>query len=241
MDNSPVISSYLRRVNRASRLSRDEETILVHRASRGERDTTDRLVEANVAFVIRVAMEFRGRGVPFEDLVHEGCVGLLKAVRRFDPENGARFMTYASFWVRKSILDALGDQVRLVRVPRYQRTQHGRPYARELRLDDPVAYDDDRTLADSLSDDHALSPDAELIAHESIHRMRRALRALPARDRAILASRFGLHGGRAMTLTEVGSRLSISRERVRQIESAALSHLRRAMTRDRRSRDQRAG
>lgn len=231
MENSPVIASYLRRVDPIPRPSREEEITLVQRACSGDREMTDRLVRAHVAFVIRVAMEFRGRGVPFEDLVHEGCLGLLKAVRRFDPDNGARFMTYAAFWVRKSILDTLDDQGRLVHVPRYQRTQHGRPLSKEISLDEPVAGDADRTFADALADTTVPLPEAELIARESIRRVRRHLHALPARDRAVLSSRYGLQGGPAMTLMEVGARLSISRERVRQIETSALAQLRRAMTR----------
>jgi len=230
MENSAVIASYLKRVQANPKLSREEEITLVHRARRGEPGTGDRLLRAHVAFVIRVAMEYRGRGVSFEDLVHEGCVGLLKAIRRFDSENGARFMTYAAFWVRKAILEAIADGGRLVRVPRYQKV-HGRPVMRELRLDEPISADDPRTLLDTLEDERGEGPDTALLAQDDARRLRHHLRRLPLREQAVLASRYGLDGEPAMTLMEVGSLLSLSRERVRQIESSAMNRLRKAMTR----------
>ena len=230
MENSAVIASYLKRINVHAKLTREDEVALVARARRGEPDTADQLVRAHVAFVIRVAMEFRGRGVPFEDLVHEGCVGLLKAIRRFDASNGARFMTYAAFWVRKAILEAIADGGRLVRVPRYQKV-HGRPVMRELHLDEPISADDPRTLLDTLEDERGDGPDTTLMADDDARRLRRHLRELPIREQAVIASRYGLDGEPAMTLMEVGTLLTLSRERVRQIESSALSRLRRAMTR----------
>jgi RNA polymerase sigma factor (sigma-70 family) len=230
MENSYVIASYLRRAKPSARLTREEELSVVRRARDGDPRMTERLLEAHVAFVIRIAMEFRGRGVPFEDLVHEGCFGLLRAIRRFDPENGARFMTYAAFWVRKAILEAIGDGARIVHVPRYQHV-HGRPAARELRLDEPISAGDPRTLLDTLEDDRQALPDVSAIADDEARRLRHYLHNLPLREQAILASRYGLDGEPAMTLAEVGSLLSLSRERVRQIESSALDQLRRVMTR----------
>jgi RNA polymerase sigma factor (sigma-70 family) len=132
--------------------------------------------------------------------------------------------------VRKAILEALGGQPRVVRVPRYQRLK-GRGSLREFRLDDRIAPDSARTFGESLPDLRAPHPAKTLIACETASRLRGHLRSLPARDRAVIAARYGLHGGPAMTLMEVGDRLSLSRERVRQIESAALSRLRRAMAR----------
>jgi len=79
-----------------------------------------RLVEDNLAFVIKIAAEYRGKGLALEDLLAEGNVGLLEAARRFDPARGAKFITYAVWWIRKAILAALSDQIYQVRVPRYQ-------------------------------------------------------------------------------------------------------------------------
>jgi RNA polymerase sigma factor (sigma-70 family) len=231
METSPVVANYLRYVDTNARLSRDNEIVLVARARRDAPGAVDELLRQHLAFVIRIAMEFRGRGVPFEDLVNEGCVGFLKAIRRFDSGNGARFMTYASFWMRKAILDALLDQPRMVRVPRYQRMKRA-AIPREVRLDAPVDSERSGTFAERLADPHALHPGAVMIESETIARLRAALLALRPREREVLASRFGLDGRPTLTLLEVGVQLGLSRERVRQIETAALARLRKSLERD---------
>lgn len=228
MDHSSVIANYLSYADRRPISERDDEVALVARARRREPGAADQLLRRHIGLVIRIASEFRGRGVPLEDLVHEACLGLLKAIHRFDPGNGARFMTYAGFWVRKAILDALADQSRAIRIPRYQRER--RQYLpRELRLDEPARPGDTRTLLDRLADETTPPPGASIAARETLTRLRKSLRALPVREQTVLASRFGLHGGPAMTLMQVGAVLGVSRERVRQIERAALNRLQGAM------------
>jgi len=236
MEFSPVVANYLRHVGTNGPLSRHHETTLVDRARRQEPGAVDELVRQHLAFVIRVATEFRGRGVPFEDLINEACVGLLKAVRRFDSRNGARFMTYASFWMRKAVLDALLDQPRMVRVPRYQRGL-GRTIPREVWLDAPIDSEDARTLGERLPDSQLPHPATAMIEAEKNARLHRALLTLRPRERSVLALRFGLHGQPGMTLLQVGTCLDLSRERVRQIESAALARLRRSFLRDHRAAD----
>lgn len=86
----------------------------------GDRDHLNKLVESNLSFVVRIASEYRNMTLPFEDLVSEGNVGLLEAARRYDRAKGTKFITYAVWWVRKSILKALSEQSNLVRVPDYQ-------------------------------------------------------------------------------------------------------------------------
>jgi RNA polymerase primary sigma factor len=236
MEHSAVVAGYLRQANLTARPGPEAEWELVQRARRRDREAVDRLVRSYLAFVIGVTTEFRGRGVPFEDLIHEGCLGLMKAIARFDPERGARFMTYAAFWVRKGILDAISVQPRMVRVPRYQR-EKGATVLREVRLDEPIDVEGGRSLADGLPDtSRPLAADA-LIEREVVARMRRELRTLPARQQAVLASRFGLSGGPPLTLLEVGESLGLSRERVRQIEGEALARLRSKLRRHRRSRE----
>jgi RNA polymerase primary sigma factor len=230
MEHSSVVASYLRQADNTARPSPEDEWELVQSARRREGNAVDQLTSSYLAFVIGAAMEFRGRGVPFEDLIHEGCLGLLKAIDRFDPTRGARFMTYAAFWVRKRILDALAEQPRMVRVPRYQREKKG-TFPREVRLDEPIDAERVQTLGEKLADSRLLPAAETMIQHEAISRMRRELRSLSAREQAVLASRFGLAGEPAMTLLEVGNRLALSRERVRQIENEALTRLRNALRR----------
>jgi RNA polymerase primary sigma factor len=84
-------------------------------------DGREALVEPNLGFVFKVARQYRNLGVPLEDLINEGSVGLIEAARRYDPARGTKFSTYAVWWIRRSILNALTDQSRVVRVPDYQK------------------------------------------------------------------------------------------------------------------------
>jgi len=231
MEHSAVVANYLRNADSTTRLPPDAELELIARARRDEGDAKDQVLRSHLAFVIRLAMEFRNRGVPFEDLINEGCVGLLKAIRRFEPGHGARFMTYAAFWIRKAMLDALASQPRVVHVPRYQRSL-GKPIAREARLDDTLAFDDDRTLIERLADTRQPAPREAIIERETVARLRAHVRRLSAREQAVLSYRFGLAGDAPRTLKDVGRDLRLSRERVRQIETGALQRLRAAMRRD---------
>jgi RNA polymerase primary sigma factor len=208
------------RQERIPRPDREEERRLAARARGEDRAAIDTLVRANMAFVVHVAKRFRDRGVPFEDLVAEGSIGLMKAVRRYDP--------YAAFWIRKSIIDALLERPRVVHLPRYAR-ERGRPFPREVSLDAPVPGAPATTLGDRLRDFRIRPAIDALAEREERGRLLRLVLELSPREQAVLADRFGLHGLGARTLTEVGARLGISKERVRQIEAGALGRLKRRL------------
>lgn len=112
-----TVNQYLADINRYPMVSTEEETELAHRASQGDGRAMQRLVEANLRFVVSVAKQYQGRGLDLEDLINEGNVGLMKAARKFDPTRGFRFISYAVWWIRQSILQGLADQGRMVRIP----------------------------------------------------------------------------------------------------------------------------
>jgi RNA polymerase primary sigma factor len=112
-----TISRYLRSIRGGRLLDADEERTLAAAARGGDREARARLIERNLRLVVSVAKKYRGRGVPFEDLIQEGNAGLIKAVERFDPELGNRFSTYATWWIRQSVQRAVADQGRSVRLP----------------------------------------------------------------------------------------------------------------------------
>ena len=226
MHDSLNVSSYLRQITRAPRPERHDEHAQVARACRGDREAIDLLISTNLAYVLHIAKEFRGRGLPFEDVIAEGCVGLLKAIRHYRAERGTRFMTYASFWVRKEILAAISDQPHTIHVPRYAR-EHGCNTPRLLRLDVPEYSDGETNLGDRLRH-HDPLPVETLIENGQVRRLRRLLLRLEPRDQAVLAWRYGLGGQPEQTLNEIALRLGLSRERVRQIEVSALARLREA-------------
>jgi RNA polymerase primary sigma factor len=112
-----VLTQYLSRVREGRLLGAGEERDLSRRAHGGDREARRRLIESNLRLVISIAKKYRGRGVPFEDLIQEGNAGLIKAVEKFDPEMGNRFSTYATWWIRQAVTRAIADQARTVRLP----------------------------------------------------------------------------------------------------------------------------
>jgi RNA polymerase primary sigma factor len=112
-----VLTQYLSRVRDGRLLDAGEERDLSRRAHGGDREARKRLIESNLRLVISIAKKYRGRGLPFEDLIQEGNAGLIKAVEKFDPEMGNRFSTYATWWIRQAVTRAIADQARTVRLP----------------------------------------------------------------------------------------------------------------------------
>ncbi|HSL20939.1 MAG TPA: RNA polymerase sigma factor RpoD/SigA [Vicinamibacterales bacterium] len=120
LDDDGALRAYLRAISRIPQLSAEEERELGRRiqASRGRDDEALRgLVEGNLRFVVHYAKRYRGLGVPFLDLVHEANLGLIEAAKRFDPSRNVKFITYAVWWIRQSILHALSGQSRIFSLP----------------------------------------------------------------------------------------------------------------------------
>jgi RNA polymerase primary sigma factor len=116
-DGATHVQDLLRRAVARPVPSASEQVRLARAAARGDAAARERMIEGNLRLVVAVAREYRGRGVPFADLVQEGTVGLVQAVERFDPGRGVRFSTYAVPWIRRSVLDALAT-ANPIRVPR---------------------------------------------------------------------------------------------------------------------------
>jgi len=112
-----LLAAYMARIARGDLLSHKEEVELGRKARAGDPEARRRLVEKNLRLTVAVAKKFREQGLPFEDLIQEGNMGLMKAVDKFDPEMGNRFSTYATWWIRQSIQRAIGDKGREIRLP----------------------------------------------------------------------------------------------------------------------------
>jgi RNA polymerase primary sigma factor len=112
-----LLAKYLAHIGRGGLLTHQEEIDLSKHAKEGDKKARKRLIEKNLRLVVSVAKKYRGYGLPFEDLIQEGNIGLMKAVEKFDPERGFRFSTYATWWIRQAVQRAVADKGRTIRVP----------------------------------------------------------------------------------------------------------------------------
>lgn len=263
-----ILDRYLAEIRQIPQLNREQERRVAGEIRNGRHGAINELVEGNLAFVIKIANEYRWRGVPFEDLVNAGNLGLIGAARRFDVGRNVRFTTYASFWIRKSILKEVAEQSRIVSLPAYQsqrqreivladkslrRTLGRRPSRGELAdhlsmtpdqvertlrhrgseisLDDASENTPGTALRNRLADPDGDSIEQRIYQRELISDLQRLLNELDERQRAVLSLRYGLDGTVPCTLAEIGRRMKLSRERVRQIEREAIRSLRASLRR----------
>ena len=257
-----AFTSYLRRITSVSLLKKEEELKLGERIQKGEEKAFEKLVESNLRFVVKVAFRYRGLGLSLLDLINEGNIGLLEAARRYSPNFGVKFITYAVWWIRQAILQALANSVSVVQLPLRRirisfqakemqadifRKKPGRPaeedLAKELELqpeeldeilrtplDTPLKSggsigEDFRTL--NLLGTQATPGADEVLIQKTFRReIEEILRRLKPRERRVIELRFGLSLEGPLTLEQIGRRMRLSRERVRQIEENAKRRLR---------------
>src|SRR3989440_4629304 len=113
------LETYLREINETALLTADQEKELSYRINEGEKEARDQMVRANLRLVVNIARAYSNKGLPLQDLIEEGNLGLLRAVEGFDPTMGTRFSTYASYWIKQSIKRALVNTAKTIRVPAY--------------------------------------------------------------------------------------------------------------------------
>ncbi|MDR1374308.1 MAG: RNA polymerase sigma factor RpoD/SigA [Treponema sp.] len=112
-----ILAIYLKEINRIPLLTREEENEIARKAAQGNKAAQDRLVSANLRFVVNVAKKYQGQGLPLPDLISEGNIGLLNAIERYDPDKGYHFISYAVWWIRQAVLKAICEKSRMIRLP----------------------------------------------------------------------------------------------------------------------------
>ena len=116
-EDKDVLSIYLKEINRIPMISHEEEYELALKAKQGDKRAREKLINANLRFVVTVAKKYQGQGLPLADLINEGNLGLLTAIDKFEPEKGYHFISYAVWWIRQSIMKAVCEKSRAVRLP----------------------------------------------------------------------------------------------------------------------------
>jgi RNA polymerase primary sigma factor len=116
-DEDNVISIYLKEINRIPLLTREEEDRYTRSALKGDERAKNKLINANLRFVVTVAKKYQNQGLPLEDLISEGNIGLMNAIERFDPDKGYHFISYAVWWIKQAILKAIYEKSRMIRLP----------------------------------------------------------------------------------------------------------------------------
>jgi RNA polymerase primary sigma factor len=258
---SASLDKYLQEIGREELVSPEEEVELAQRIRKGDQEALEKLTRANLRFVVSVAKQYQNQGLSLPDLINEGNLGLIKAAEKFDETRGFKFISYAVWWIRQSILQALAEQSRIVRLPlnqvgslnkinkalgKFEQENERQPSTDELAemidipkdkiadtlrvsgrhvsVDAPFVEGEDNSLLDVLPNDDSPSADRGLTNESLSTEIERALQILTGREREIIKSFFGI-GCQEMTLEEIGERLDLTRERVRQIKEKAIRKL----------------
>lgn len=264
--NSEALDKYLVEIGRAPMISIDEEIELAQKIKKGGKvgeRAKNRLVEANLRFVVSVAKQYQHQGLTLTDLIDEGNIGLIKAAERFDETRGFKFISYAVWWVRQSILQAIAEQSRIVRLPlnqvgslnkvnqeinKFEQENQRRPSVEELAdrtgveeekisqsmmasghhvsIDAPFGEDDDNSMVDVMSSGDDGRTDKG-VDHESMAQDLKAVlsKCLKERERQILCACYGIDEPEK-GLEEIGDKMGLTRERVRQIREKSILKLR---------------
>lgn len=261
-----VINLHLRDINKVPLLKPEEETELAKKAAAGDKAARDKLLTSNMRFVVNVAKKYQNRGLDLEDLISEGYVGLIEAVHKFDVNRGYHFISYAVWWIRQSILKAISEKSRGIRLPMNKTNElsqiekaqkairregnksedeelaeiasmlgmtkfHVREMmdiSREiLSLDAPVVADENgkSTLGDFLQNDVSTDPLEQVLNTSLKDAVNSVLDSLDSKSAAVLRMRYGLNGGKGMSLAQVGAKFNLTKERIRQIEKKAISKI----------------
>ena len=258
------LRNYLNQIAKYPILTQKEEKKIGEQIQSGDKDALNKLIEANLRFVVSYVKKYKGMGMGMFDLINEGNLGLIEAAKRFDPDRNVKFISYAVWWIRQAIIHALTRSSRAYHLPQKLsdkisemkkkasrlEAELGRELTREdiakkmgitveeiedLELLDErdvslsdTYYDEDREMGDRIEDSITPSVEYQIIKNSIQEQIRNLLKGLDDKEKYVIQLRFGLDDDKPRTLQEIGDKLKLSRERVRQIEKKAMRKLSRS-------------
>lgn len=267
VNNDDILQMYLKEIGRKKILTKEAECELGRKIQEGnckEKETAMKeLVQANLRLVVSIAKKYIGQGVLFMDLVQEGSLGLIKAAEKFDYKKNFKFSTYATWWIKQTIIRAISNQSKTIRIPVHMQEKI-RKYKKacsiaecdenldsnndailsklsglsKKRIDEvratlktePVSLEtmvtDDLCIQDYVADTSYCTPENNTQNILKQNDVTNLLHNLDKREQEIIKYRFGLNEEEPKTLEQVGNTLGFSKERIRQLESAAIKKLR---------------
>lgn len=262
-NDQDFVNQYLKEIRPYPRLEREEERKLLEAYHKTcDKDALNTLITSNLRFVVSVSVKYQNQGLSMPELINEGNLGLIEAIKRFNPgKYSVKFISYAVWWIRQSIIKALYEKSRLVRVSAEKeskmktvnrmtelslqefgridydfvaRKAHARPGEVEqilslstnrVSLDEPLGDDNESSVYDLMADDHAESPDEFLDRDGTRKSVNGMMEVLNPQEKSVVSYYFGLGYETESNLEQIGRKLKISKERVRQIKKRALEKM----------------
>ena len=232
-ETSENLPKYFKTIQKNSPLSVDEERELVIAIQSGSTIATNRLVQANLKFVVKVANRHIGQGVPIDDLIQEGNIGLIEAASNFKPRDGQRFINYAQLWIRKRINEAVAKTGRIVRLPHNQEYEIFKSKRKgdeveaptRVSIDKPIGEDGDNTLGDLILRTGS-EAEFEMELDQVKFQVKRALSVLKDRDRSIIMDYFGIDREYEVPTDMIAEKYAMTNVRVCQIVKASIEKMR---------------
>ncbi len=261
---SQSIEKYLHEIGKVDMITPEEEAELARRIRTGDQEALQKLVNANLRFVVSVAKQYQNNYLSLNDLINEGNLGLIKAAQKFDETRGFKFISYAVWWIRQSIIQAISEQSRLVRLPinkvgtlsklskvfaELEQKYEREPTAEELSeglnidgvqlaatlkaapkhvsMDAPFEDGDGASLIDVVEDTSSEKTDTSMAYTDSLKiDTERMLTSLTEIQRQVVRMYFGLGNQQPQSLEDIGMKLGLTRERIRQIKDKSINRLR---------------
>lgn len=215
-----MLNIYLDEIGRESLLSEEEERRLAKRIKAGDERALNKLVEANLRFVVTIARGYQGKGLSMDDLVSEGNIGLMKAAGKYDGERGLRFVSYAVAFIRQQIEKALKQESAELRV---ENAKDGISRS----VDAPLGNRANMSLLSVLTDINSPLADVRVYDAAIADAVEYALRSLTEREHQVITAYYGIEQEH-LTMAEIAEDMQLRRERVRQIRNRAVRRLRKA-------------